>query len=233
MALIEVDKITKIFHRGDQEVAALAEVTVQIDRGEFIAITGPSGSGKSTLMYILGLLDVQTSGTYRLGGRETGKLSDDERARLRSQEIGFVFQSFHLLSRASALRNVMLPLVYAGSHASALSAREMKRRAEETLQRVGLGDRIHHLPNELSGGQCQRVAIARALVNNPRVIFADEPTGNLDTRRGLEILEVLKSLNAQGVTIILVTHDPSIAAHARRTLTIIDGRLVGDAHAAG
>ncbi|NDC36679.1 MAG: ABC transporter ATP-binding protein [Proteobacteria bacterium] len=225
MALIEVSHLTKIFTRGDEEIAALRDLSVSIEAGELVGITGPSGSGKSTLMYILGLLDRPTSGSYTLGGRETAQLSDDERSKLRNQMLGFIFQSFHLLPRATALRNVAMPLVYSSSYQKALTDREMNDRAEEALVRVGLKDRMQHRPNELSGGQRQRVAIARALVNRPHILFADEPTGNLDSRTGREILGLFQALHQEGVTVILVTHDPAVAAIAPRQVRVVDGQI--------
>jgi putative ABC transport system ATP-binding protein len=225
MALIEVSHLTKTFTRGEEQIAALKDLSISIDAGELVAITGPSGSGKSTLMYILGLLDRPTSGSYRLNGKETAELSDDERSKLRNQLLGFIFQSFHLLPRATALRNVAMPLVYSASYDKTLTDREMNARAEEALVRVGLKDRMQHRPNELSGGQRQRVAIARALVNRPRILFADEPTGNLDTRTGKEILSLFQALHQDGVTVILVTHDPSVAAIAGRQVRVVDGAI--------
>lgn len=225
MALIEVANLTKIFTRGEERIEALRDLSLSIEAGELIAITGPSGSGKSTLMYILGLLDRPTSGSYTLQGRETADLSDDQRSQLRNQLLGFIFQSFHLLPKATALRNVAMPLVYGASYSPALSDREMNQRAEEALVRVGLKDRMQHRPNELSGGQRQRVAIARALVNKPKILFADEPTGNLDTRTGREILNLFHALHQEGVTIILVTHDPAVAGIAPRQIRVVDGRI--------
>jgi putative ABC transport system ATP-binding protein len=228
MALIEVKNLRKVFTRGSEEIVALSDISFSVEAGEFLAITGPSGSGKSTLMYVLGLLDTATGGSYFLNGQETITLTDEERAKLRCQSIGFIFQSFHLLPRATARRNVMIPLVYAAAHGIRVSEVEMGVRADAALTRVGLGDRLNHRPNELSGGQSQRVAIARAIVNNPSIIFADEPTGNLDTKTGEEILSLLKELNAKGVTVILVSHDMKIAHSAKRLITIVDGKLVAD-----
>ncbi len=228
MPLIEVKALTKEFTRGSERIVALNEIGLTIDGGEFVAITGPSGSGKSTLMYILGLLDRQTSGSYLLDGNSTDLLNDDQRAQLRNQKLGFIFQTFHLLSRATALRNVAMPLVYAANYERGLTEREMEDRARVALGKVGLADRVLHLPNQLSGGQRQRVAIARALVNNPRILFADEPTGNLDSVRGQEILDLFENLHRQGVTVILVTHDPAIASRAQRELVLQDGKIVED-----
>jgi putative ABC transport system ATP-binding protein len=228
MALITLESVSKFFTMGNETLRALDGVTTTIDPGEFIAITGPSGCGKSTLMNLLGLLDQPTEGTLLLDGRNVSALSDDERAQLRNQKIGFVFQSFHLLPRASALRNVEMPLIYAASYASHLTPAERTRMATAALTRVGLADRLHHLPNELSGGQRQRVAIARALVNQPKILLGDEPTGNLDSRSGQEILKLFEELHEQGVTVILVTHDPKIAARCHRTLAMLDGKILED-----
>jgi putative ABC transport system ATP-binding protein len=220
-ALIEVTDVTRHYRMGAETVHALAGVTFEIHAGELVAIIGSSGSGKSTLMNIIGCLDTPSSGTYRLHGHDVESLSDDALSHLRNKEIGFIFQNFQLLSRASALKNVELPLVYRG-----ISARERRERATQALERVGLGHRLHHKPNELSGGQRQRVAIARALVTQPSLLLADEPTGNLDSATGKEILELFDELHAAGNTIVLVTHEPSIAARCPRTLRISDGRLV-------
>jgi putative ABC transport system ATP-binding protein len=228
MALIVTNQLAKIFRRGDEEIAAVRDVSVSIDEGEFVAITGSSGSGKSTLLYILGLLDTATKGEYLFHGGHANALSDDERARIRNGVMGFVFQSFHLLARATALRNVMMPLVYASNYGLLLSESERRDRASAALERVGLGDRMKHVPNELSGGQRQRVAIARALVNSPKVLFADEPTGNLDSRTGIDILNLFTQLNSEGVTVIMVTHDLAIAARARRKLILRDGLVESD-----
>lgn len=228
MALISIEGLDKVFRRGDEEIHAIRAMNLSIEPGEFISITGPSGSGKSTLLYILGLLDKPTNGRYLLQGTPVENLSDTERAHLRNKFMGFVFQSFHLLPRASALRNVMMPLVYAGTYETAIPEAEQRERASDALKIVGLENRMNHLPNELSGGQRQRVAIARAVVNRPKLLFADEPTGNLDSKSGKEIITLFDRLNAEGVTIIMVSHDPAIAGHAHRTLSLRDGELVED-----
>ena len=220
---IVIQDIVKTYQMGDSIVRALAGVNLTVEEGEFTAIMGPSGSGKSTLMNILGCLDRPTSGSYKLDGAEVATLGDDELAVTRNKKIGFVFQNFNLLSRMSALNNVALPMVYAG-----IPHKDRLARAQRGLEMVGLGSRVHHKPNELSGGQRQRVAIARALVNEPSIILADEPTGNLDSRSGDEIMEIFCELNRQGKTVILVTHEPEIAAYTRRTVTFRDGLIVSD-----
>jgi len=221
--LIRLRGVSRVHRTGSVEVAALQGVDLDVEAGEFVAIVGPSGSGKSTLLHILGCLDRPTAGQYLLKGRPVDGLSDDELAVVRNRELGFVFQSFNLLPRMSALRNVEQPLIYAR-----VPAAERRRRAAEALERVGLGHRLHHRPNELSGGERQRVAVARALVNNPSVLLADEPTGNLDTRTGRDILALFRQLNEAGVTVILITHDMEVAAEARRIVEIRDGRIVGE-----
>jgi putative ABC transport system ATP-binding protein len=228
MTLIRTENLNKTFTRGDETIRAIRDFTISIEAGEFISITGASGSGKSTLLYILGLLDKPTSGRYFLQGEPVEELSDTELATLRNKFMGFVFQSFHLLPRASALRNVMMPLVYATSHGGMVSEARQRESAMAALDLVGLSDRMNHRPNELSGGQRQRVAIARAVVNSPKLIFADEPTGNLDSKSGRDILALFERLHAQGVTILMVTHDQSIAERAHRQLVLKDGALVED-----
>jgi ABC-type lipoprotein export system ATPase subunit len=223
MELIRLEDIHKTYHMGEVDLHVLRGVSLSIERGELVALMGASGSGKSTLMNILGCLDRPSSGKYWLSGQDISRLSPDERARIRNQKIGFVFQNFNLLARTSALENVMMPLAYAPEP---VAEREGMRRAKGLLERVGLGDRLHHEPSQLSGGQQQRVAIARALVNNPSILFADEPTGNLDSHSSEEILRMFEELSARdGITIILVTHDAGVAGHARRTIRMRDGRI--------
>ena len=226
--IIRIHDLVRHYVMGTETVQALRGVSLEIERNEYVAIMGPSGSGKSTMMNVLGCLDTPTGGEYWLNGQEVSRLSDDQLARVRNKEIGFVFQTFNLLPRATALHNVELPLVYAGS-----SARERRRRAETALHRVGLGDRMDHRPNELSGGQRQRVAIARALVNEPSILLADEPTGNLDSSTSAEIMAVFEELHTQGQTVIMVTHEADIAAHAERVVVLRDGRVESDRIQAG
>jgi len=222
--VIDTRDISKIYQMGDLQVHALRGASFQVSRGELVAIMGPSGSGKSTLMNILGCLDQPTSGEYFLEGMEIDQLDDNQLAEIRSKRIGFVFQTFNLLPRTTALSNVELPLVYGG-----LGGRRRRERAVAALEAVGLGDRLHHRPNELSGGQQQRVAIARALINEPSIILADEPTGNLDSKSGAEIMAIFQRLNEeQGITIIFVTHEPEIAQHTRRIVRLSDGRIIED-----
>ena len=221
--LIDLKNVSKSYRNGDQELQVLKDVHLEVEEGEFVAIMGPSGSGKSTLMNIIGMLDRPTSGEYYLEGEEVAKLSEKKLAKVRNQQIGFVFQQFFLLSKLNALQNVELPLIYAG-----VSQSKRKALAEQYLKKVELETRMHHLPSELSGGQKQRVAIARALVNHPSIILADEPTGALDTKTGEQIMELLTELNREGKTIIMVTHDPEIAAFAKRQIVIRDGVISSD-----
>jgi putative ABC transport system ATP-binding protein len=223
MALIETVDLWKTYEMGSEQVHALRGVSVHIERGEYVAIMGPSGSGKSTLMNLIGCLDTPSKGTYLLNGKQVSTMNDDELARIRNEEIGFVFQTFNLLPRATALHNVELPLIYAG-----VGAKKRLELATEALSRVELSDRQHHRPNQLSGGQRQRVAIARALVNNPSILLADEPTGNLDSKTGVEIMALFARLHESGNTIVLVTHEADVAAHAHRTIHIRDGQVEKD-----
>lgn len=221
--VLELRKISKIYHLGDQAVHAVDEVTLRINQGEYVALVGASGSGKSTLLHIASLLDGPTHGKVYLKGVETTTYTEEQRAVLRNKEIGFIFQQFNLLAKTSALENVGLPLVYAG-----ISLEERNRRSLEALERVGLGNRTTNSPAQLSGGQQQRVAIARALVNDPSIVFADEPTGNLDSKSGADIMKMLTDLQKEGRTIVMVTHDPELAALADRVITMQDGQLIGD-----
>ena len=221
--LIDLSGINKSYRNGDQELQVLKNINLQVEEGEFLAIMGPSGSGKSTLMNIIGMLDRPSSGTYHLDGKEVARLGEKKLAKVRNQEIGFVFQQFFLLSKLNALQNVELPLIYAG-----VSQSKRKALAKQYLEKVELETRMHHLPSELSGGQKQRVAIARALVNRPSIILADEPTGALDTKTGEQIMELLTELNKEGKTIIMVTHEPEIAAYAKRQIVIRDGVISSD-----
>jgi putative ABC transport system ATP-binding protein len=223
MALIETQDLWKTYTMGEEEIHALRGVSIQLERGEYVAIMGPSGSGKSTLMNLIGCLDTPSKGSYLLNGKQVSQMNDHELARIRNEEIGFVFQTFNLLPRATALRNVELPLVYAG-----VASREREARAREALEKVELIPRMNHRPNELSGGQRQRVAIARALVNNPSILLADEPTGNLDSKTGHEIMGVFERLHKAGNTIVLVTHEADVAAFAYRTIHIRDGQVEHD-----
>jgi putative ABC transport system ATP-binding protein len=222
--LIDIRDIAKVYPMGEENVYALRGVSLGVERGEYVAIMGPSGSGKSTPMNLIGCLDTPTSGSYVLNGKEVARMTDDELAAIRNQEIGFVFQTFNLLPRTSALQQVELPLVYGG-----LSRKERRERAVKSLKAVGLGDRMGHTPNEMSGGQRQRVAIARALINDPSILLADEPTGNLDSQTGAEIMALFDELNSRGNTIVVVTHEEDIAGHARRIVRLKDGKIWDDA----
>ncbi len=223
MSLIRLNKISRRYQMGSETIHALREVSVEIQRGEYVAIMGPSGSGKSTLMNLIGCLDTPTSGEYELNGVRVSQMDDNQLAEIRNKEIGFIFQTFNLLPRSDALRNVELPLIYSG-----MPAEERRQVALQALRDVGLSDRIHHKPNELSGGQRQRVAVARALVNKPSLLLADEPTGNLDTKTGIEILALFAELSRKGNTLVVVTHEEDVARHARRILRIRDGLIAAD-----
>ena len=221
--IIQIENLTKIYDTGKIQVTALEDVNLNVDKNEYVAIMGASGSGKSTLMNIIGCLDKMTGGKYILDGEDVSTLNDTQLAEIRNKKIGFVFQAFNLLPRLTALGNVELPMIYAG-----IPSAQRLQKAKEALGRVGLGDRTHHKPNELSGGQKQRVAIARALVNNPAILLADEPTGNLDSKSSIEIMDIFESLNAEGVTIVMVTHETDIAAHTKRNVVFRDGQIISD-----
>lgn len=228
MVLIETHNLWKTYEMGAEKIHALREVSISIEKGEYVAIMGPSGSGKSTLMNLIGCLDTPTQGEYLLNGKKVNQMNDDELANIRNREVGFVFQTFNLLPRATALHNVELPLIYNGSPAV-----ERKEKAEAALRRVDLGDRMYHKPSELSGGQRQRVALARALANDPSLLLADEPTGNLDSKTSIDIMRLFEQLHRQGNTIIVVTHEESIARSAHRVLSILDGKIASDERASG
>ena len=228
MTILKLTDICKDYQQGKQTVRVLKNINLTVEQGEYLAIMGPSGSGKTTLMNIIGCLDVPTSGTYELDGKDLHNLSDNDLAEIRNKHIGFVFQGFHLMPKMDALENVALPLLYAG-----VSVKDRRERAAEALRSVGLEDRIHFMPNQLSGGQCQRVAIARAMVGKPDLLLADEPTGALDTKSGLQIMEIFRRLSEEGMTILMITHAPEIAANAKKTYHILDGELrtgEGDSH---
>ena len=228
MPILKLTDICKDYQQGKEPVRVLKNINLTVERGEYLAIMGPSGSGKTTLMNIIGCLDVPTSGTYELDGKDLHNLSDNDLAEIRNKHLGFVFQRFHLMPKMDALENVALPLLYAG-----VSVKERRERAAEALRSVGLEDRIHFMPNQLSGGQCQRVAIARAMVGKPDLLLADEPTGALDTKSGLQIMEIFRRLSEEGMTILMITHAPEIAANAKKTYHILDGELrtgEGDSH---
>jgi len=228
VSLIRITNLTRRYVMGTETVHALRDLSLEIERGEYVAIMGPSGSGKSTLMNMIGCLDTPTSGSYELNGQDVSHMNDNQLAEIRNCEIGFVFQTFNLLARSTALRNVELPMIYAG-----VPAEERRAKALHALAQVGLADRVQHRPNELSGGQRQRVAVARALVNDPSILLADEPTGNLDSKTGVEIMALFEELAQKGNTIIVVTHEESVARHARRIIRILDGRIASDEPAPG
>src|SRR6059036_116329 len=228
MSLIRLQKISRRYQMGAETIHALRQVSLEIQRGEHVAIMGPSGSGKSTMMNLIGCLDTPTAGEYELNGAQISQMEDNQLAEIRNREIGFIFQTFNLLPRSDALRNVELPLIYSG-----MPAEQRRQAALEALNSVGLADRVHHKPNELSGGQRQRVAVARALVNKPSILLADEPTGNLDSKTGVEIMALFEELAQKGNTIIVVTHEESVARHARRIIRLLDGRIASDEPAPG